>query len=284
MEAMTEAAVGRPLPRISVITPSFNQGRYLAQTLDSVLSQGYPNLEYIVIDGGSSDDSIEHLRARSDRLAYWYSEKDAGHADALNKGFRRATGDVLTFINSDDYLLPGSLWAVAKYFSQHPVADMLYGNLQFVDAYGRLIMERRMTRFFASGYLWGGSDLLQPGTFWRRRVYETVGEFSLEYLFSFDAEFFYRAVLGGARVEFTRQFLAAFRVHPDAKTARLQDVAAANMRALEQRFLSPHFDSVCGDAARAGFRMMRMLLYFLQGDGVWLCRRLASRFGSGPRR
>ena len=105
-------------PRITLVTPSFNQGQYLEQTLRSVLDQGYPNLEYIVVDGGSTDDSVEITKRYADRLAWWVSEKDAGQSDALDKGFARATGEVFGYINSDDVLYPGALDAVAKAYAQ----------------------------------------------------------------------------------------------------------------------------------------------------------------------
>src|SRR4051794_2419788 len=105
------------LPRITIVTPSFNQGQYLEQTLRSVLDQGYPNLEHIVVDGGSTDESVEVIKRYADRLAWWVSEKDAGQSDAINKGFARATGDVYGYINSDDFLYPGALEAVAKAYA-----------------------------------------------------------------------------------------------------------------------------------------------------------------------
>lgn len=264
-------------PRISVVTPSFNQGRFVARTLDSVLSQNYPNLEYIVIDGGSTDDSVAHIRARADRLAFWCSESDKGHADALNKGFRRATGSLLTFINSDDYLLPGSLWTAARTFLRWPAVDILHGGVRLVDVDDRQLMEKRTTRFFAAGYFCEACDLPQPGTFWRRWVYETVGEFSLEYHFSFDTEFFYRALVAGARVSHVREFLSAFRLHPAAKTARLQDTSAADNCQLRERFVYPRYGALRRTAIRVGVRTARATLFLCQGDGAWLCGQVARR-------
>src|SRR5688500_5578389 len=106
------------LPRITIVTPSYNQGRFLEQTIRSVLDQGYPNLEYIIVDGASTDDSVQIIRRYEKHLAWWVSEKDKGQSDALNKGFNRATGDLFGFINSDDYLYPGSLDAVARAYQQ----------------------------------------------------------------------------------------------------------------------------------------------------------------------
>ena len=129
-------------PKISIITPSYNQGQFLEQTILSILSQDYPNLEYIIMDGGSSDNSVEIIRKHEDNLTYWVSEPDKGQSDAINKGFQRATGDILTWLNSDDYYLPGTLHTVAEYFTQHPDVECIYGDLQVVASNGDLLYVR----------------------------------------------------------------------------------------------------------------------------------------------
>src|SRR5437667_5688340 len=124
------------LPRISIVTPSYNQGKYLEQTIRSVLDQGYPNLEYIICDGGSTDISVEIVKKYSDRLAWWCSEKDRGQSDAINKGWRRATGDILAYLNSDDVLLPGAIERVVRAFQQTPSAGVVYGDWTCLDEHG----------------------------------------------------------------------------------------------------------------------------------------------------
>ena len=116
------------LPKISIITPSFNQGPFLEETILSVLQQGYPNLEYIIIDGGSTDESVGIIKRYQDRLHYWVSEKDSGQSEALNKGLRRATGDIIGWLCSDDLYLPGTFEKVVRIFEQHPAAGMLHGR------------------------------------------------------------------------------------------------------------------------------------------------------------
>src|ERR1700694_3043502 len=123
------------LPRITVVTPSFNQAAYLADAIESVLSQCYPDLEYLVLDGGSTDGSIDILRRYDSRLS-WTTQADEGQSDAINKGFRRATGEIVTFLNSDDYYFPGALEAVARAFTDNPDAGVVYGRGRFVSETG----------------------------------------------------------------------------------------------------------------------------------------------------
>src|SRR5215831_18533986 len=149
------------VPRISIVTPSYNQGRFIEETIQSVLSQDYPNLEYIIIDGGSKDQSVDIIRKYEKRLAYWVSEKDSGAADAIAKGFRRATGDIMAYLNSDDLYSPETLRAVAEVF-QAGRSDVVYGNTWWIDSDGHYLGERRQTPFAPMGYLYGGFDLQQP--------------------------------------------------------------------------------------------------------------------------
>src|SRR5262249_46923914 len=129
-------------PRITIITPSFNQAQFFEQTIASVLDQNYPNLEYIIIDGGSQDHSVEIIRKYDHRLAYWVSEKDRGQTHAINKGLERATGDIIAYLNSDDFYLAGTLHRVAEYFQQHPDVDLLHGRCRTVNVNGEKIGER----------------------------------------------------------------------------------------------------------------------------------------------
>src|SRR6266576_1298377 len=121
-------------PKISIVTPSFNQGRFLEETILSVLNQNYPNLEYIIIDGGSTDETVDVIRRYEDRLAYWVSEKDRGQVHAINKGIEKTTGDLFGFINSDDLYLPGTFSAVAEYFESHPQAEWVCGDTIMFEA------------------------------------------------------------------------------------------------------------------------------------------------------
>lgn len=209
-------------PRISVITPSYNQGHFLEQTIQSVLSQDYPNLEYIVVDGGSKDDSVEIINRYKGRLAWWVSEKDKGQTHAINKGLQHATGEILTYLNSDDLLLPRSLDRVCAYFSSHPDSDFLYGDASIVDAAGHEQLLCRTLPFNRHLVVYGRSIICQPASFFRRSLLDRIGLFDESLFFCMDIDFWVRAVLGGAKFQHVYECFAAARFHSNAKTMKHQ--------------------------------------------------------------
>jgi glycosyltransferase involved in cell wall biosynthesis len=208
------------LPLISIITPSYNQGMFIAETMNSILSQGYPRLEYIVIDGGSTDDSVEKIRSQEPNLSYWVSEKDNGQADAVNKGFRRATGDIIGWINSDDMLTEGALHSIAEYFELHPDIDIVYGDLNIVNTAGTFLFCKKVTPYNFYAQLFSSSLVPQPSTFWRRNVFEKVGFLNERYQFQMDYEYFVRMGAAGLRFGTVNRPLASFRLHGNSKTMK----------------------------------------------------------------
>jgi glycosyltransferase involved in cell wall biosynthesis len=144
-------------PVISIVTPSFNQDQFLEQTISSVLGQGYTNLEYIIIDGGSTDNSVDIIRKYSNSLTFWKSERDQGQSDAINQGFQRATGDIVAWINSDDYYLPGILLKIIEYFERHPQVDIVYGDLQVIDPSGNFLGVKKVVAYDYFSALFAGS-------------------------------------------------------------------------------------------------------------------------------
>ena len=207
---------GRDWPRVSVVTPSYNQGQFIEETIRSVLLQGYPNLEYIIMDGGSTDGSVEIIRRYEDRLAYWSSESDRGASAALNRGFRHATGEILGFLNSDDFYLPGCLSRIASEFQSHPIAEVVSGNGYFAGPSGELARPIYSDKWCLRRFAYGACVIIQQATFFRRKVFEKAGGFNEDYMTIWDAELWAGLALAGAHFHRFDDFLAAFRLHGDS--------------------------------------------------------------------
>ena len=206
-------------PKITVVTPSYNQAQFLEKTITSVLNQGYPNLEYMVIDGGSTDGSVEIIQKYADRLDYWVSEKDEGQSHAINKGFLRATGEILCWLNSDDYFLPGTLHLVAEQLREGTGCHALVGHCYVVYTDGRpdVLNEGRYTNHRKLLQFWQGYQMHQPAIFWRREVYEKVGLLDEDLHYIMDYDYWVRISKHFGFKEIDRP-LACATFHPDAKT------------------------------------------------------------------
>jgi len=207
------------LPKISIITPSYNQGKYLEKTILSVLDQGYPNLEYIIIDGGSTDESVEIIRKYQDRLAYWVSEPDRGQSHAINKGFERATGDILAWLNSDDWYVAGALLAVAEAFTSNPDVGAVVGAGEMVDGEGTLIHHNEPLTITTQTLLdWSDAFFCQPSCFFSQKAWSACGLLDENFHFAMDLDLWFKIA---ARFRFDRieQVLSVSLVHADAKTA-----------------------------------------------------------------
>jgi glycosyltransferase involved in cell wall biosynthesis len=221
--ATPEAGPGRAgTAGFSIVVPSLNQGRFLAETLDSLLGQGYPDLEVIVVDGGSTDQTLEVLRARGAALR-WTSENDDGQAAALRKGFARSTREWLAWLNSDDVQTSGALWAAAKAIRDHPDADVIVGRGSYVDEAGRPLRPYPTIalgpgvdvsrELFEKGYM------AQPSVFFRRTAYEDAGGIDAGLRFVMDYDLWVRLAARGARFVALDQDLSGNRWHAQAKTA-----------------------------------------------------------------
>lgn len=206
------------IPKITVITPSYNQAQFIEETIRSVLDQNYPSLEYIVMDGGSSDGTVDILRKYDHALAYWVSEKDRGQANAINKAFERASGDLIVWINSDDVLLPGSLQAYADAYQRDPSAVIL-GDLVYFDGRGVVgIVKQANVKFEGLVVPWLEKTCwLQPGTAVPREVWKKAGPLDESYRFVFDREWGCRLFLI-APVVYLHRTVAKFRLHDQSKT------------------------------------------------------------------
>ena len=206
-----------PWPRISIVTPSYNQGQFIEETIRSVLLQGYPNLEYIIIDGDSADNSVDIIHRYAPWLTAWVSEPDRGQAHAINKGFARCTGDLLGWINSDDVLLGNALAHIAVAYSNNPQSGFFGGDCLIIDKQGLIVKVLKGTQY-AAWFGEHGFRVRNPVWFYTRWAYDRVGGLNNEYDYVMDTELFFRMSLEGFKFFYIPEILSAFRMHPSSKT------------------------------------------------------------------
>ena len=227
------------VPKISIITPSYNQTDFIEETIRSIHSQGYPNLEHIVLDGGSNDGTVEIL-GRYETVLRWISEPDKGQADAINKGFKQATGDIVAWLNSDDIYLPAALQLVADFFEQHPEIDVVYGDYQLIDSTGNVLLRKKEIPFDYNILLYGLDYISQPTTFFRQHVFERVGYLEETLHYGLDWEYWLRMAQAGCRFAHIPHYLAATRWHNEAKTLVAPPKMYAEHQAIRDRYWTKH--------------------------------------------
>jgi glycosyltransferase involved in cell wall biosynthesis len=226
------------LPRLSIVTPSFNQGRFLERCIRSVLDQGYPDLEYVVIDGGSTDESVEIIRRHQDRLAYWVSEPDSGQADAINKGIRRTGGELVAWLNADDFYLPGAFAAAAEAFGRDPSRSFYYG-----DGFRVAEDETPVGAFFPEGpqpydepaMVFGLNYVLQPAAFINRACLERAGDLDPSLHYGLDTDLWIRLARVAAPAPIAAH-LAASREHAATKTGGGSFARVEELRRIAEKY------------------------------------------------
>ena len=274
------------LPKLTVITPSFNQGSFIERTIRSVVDQGYPNLEYVIVDGGSTDETVEVIRRYEDRLAWWVSEPDEGQSDAINKGLEGTSGEIVAYLNSDDYLLPGALeTAVARL--QGSARKWVAGaalDVQEGDPPKRLRVWRPKPPSYCEGWPAGRHwwalvpwHVPQPSCFWRRELFDRFGAFRTDMHYAFDAEFMLRLAYGEEVPELLPdEFLAVRSVHPDQKTYemtnswpeihRFVDIYAPQLTPRERTLLRiARIFRAATPVAWVRWRVMQPLIHYVLG-------------------
>jgi glycosyltransferase involved in cell wall biosynthesis len=231
---LTEPIPKNP-PRFAIVTPSLNQSDFIRATIDSVLQQDYPNLAYLVQDGGSREATIDILKSYGDRLQ-WRSEIDSGQADAINRGFKQVHGDIMAYLNSDDVLLPGTLAYVARFFSENPDVDVVYGHRVYINSDGFEVGRCVLPPHDSEALKWA-DYIPQETSFWRRRVWETVGPIDETFNFALDWDFLLRAQRAGFRFRRLARFLGCFRVHDDQKQISMRSIGQEEMRKIRSEYL-----------------------------------------------
>lgn len=209
-------------PLVSIITPSYNQAGFLEKTIRSVLEQNYQNLEYIIVDGGSTDGSIEIIKAYEDRLAWWVSEPDRGQTDAINKGFSKANGDILAWLNSDDTYLPGAVSEAAQYLESNPEAGLVYGDANLIDEQGKVIGKFPARQTDYNRLMRGYVHIPQQASFFRAHLWRKVGPLDPTFYFAMDYDLWVR-LSQLAPVRYYPRLWANFRLHTGAKSIEADD-------------------------------------------------------------
>ena len=243
---------------VTLVTPSFNQARFLGQTIRSVLNQTGVEIEYIIVDGGSTDGSIDVIRRYAERLAWWVSEPDGGQADAIRKGFARARGDILAWVNSDDVLAPGAVAEAAALLAANPEAGFVYGNAVSIDADGSL-MNDMLFRQYTKEDLAAFNIICQPAVFMRRSAYLEAGGIDLDYHFLLDHHLWLR-IAGSSPFVFAPKAWAFARQHATAKNVALAEKFGSEAhRIVSWLTAAPAY---AGVAARHGRRIRAAALRF----------------------
>jgi glycosyltransferase involved in cell wall biosynthesis len=222
------------LARVSIVTPSFNQAQFLEETIISVLEQDYPDIEYIIIDGGSTDGSVDIIHRYETQLAWWVSERDQGQTDALNKGFDKASGDILAWLNSDDTYLPGAISGAVEYLMSHPEAGMVYGDANLIDETG-LVMGRFPARQTDYPRLMRGSvHIPQQAAFFRGDLWRKIGPLDPSFYFAMDYDLWVR-LAKIAPLHYHPQLWANFRLHGAGKSVASDDHCYPEMLRVHRR-------------------------------------------------
>lgn len=207
-----------PLPLVSIVTPSFNQAPFLEETMLSVLNQDYPNIEYVVIDGGSTDGSVEIIRKHEARLAWWVSEKDKGQTDAINKGFAGARGEILAWLNSDDTYNPGAVSAAVKHLAENPQAALVYSDCHYVNEAGKVIGKFPAAQTDYKRLRNGYAHIPQQTMFFRAQYWKEVGPLDPSFYFAMDYDLWTRIAKRAPLKYVPGEVWANFRIHAESKT------------------------------------------------------------------
>ncbi len=211
------------LPLVSIITPSFNQARYLEATIQSVLEQDYPRIEYIIVDGGSTDGSVDVIKKYEGRLAWWVSEQDKGQTDAINKGFNRASGEILAWINSDDTYNPGAVRAAVNFLIQNPEVAMVYADCDFINEQGGVIGKFKSAQTDLRRLREGYVHIPQQTMFFRANYWKELGPLDPSFYFAMDYDLWTRIAAHAPIKYLAGQTWANFRIHTSGKTTSADD-------------------------------------------------------------
>ena len=227
------------LPKISVITPSFNQGQFIEQTILSVLSQDYPNLEYIIMDGGSTDNTVEIIKKYASQIKYWQSKKDNGQAAAINEGFSMATGDILCWLNSDDMYMPGTLLKIGSLFSSADNAEIIFGNCKHFSDQHKKIRGSDVAGRHKKFELSLCDYVIQPSSFFTCTSWMKTGKLNESLNFTFDWDWFIRAEKAGVVFTPVQEYLSMYRIHDAHKSGTGGEKRVSELKQIAATYNEP---------------------------------------------
>jgi len=260
---------------VSIITPSYNQDRYIEETIRSVLSQDYPQIEYMIVDGGSRDGTLDVICRYEDRLAWWVSEADKGQTDAINKGFDRARGDILAWLNSDDTYEPGAVAAAVRVLQDHPEVGMVYGDCNYIDESGSLIGKFRAAQTDYHRLRQGYARIPQQTMFFRAGLWKQVGPLDPSFYFAMDYDLWTR-LAARAEIRYVPQTWANFRLHRSGKTITADERCWPEMLRVHYRDGGSFFSAIVARyylrklvAPLWSWRRRRMLNGGARTGGLW---------------
>jgi glycosyltransferase involved in cell wall biosynthesis len=258
------------LPRITVVTPSFNQEQFLERTILSVINQDYPNLEYIIVDGGSTDGSVELIKKYEKYLTYWVSERDDGQSQAINKGLKRATGDWLAWQNSDDIFYPGAFHSLANAIRVNRQSSLIIGNMNLIDEQDHVINDLKYVKPTYQSLLAEGMVLTNQAAFWRRSLHDKIGYLDEELHYGFDFEWFLRVLQIGKAAHVNKTW-GGLRMHSQTKTSRYQILFDKEYAKIREGREATQFQIRL-------HQLRRLYLMLLRGDIDYVTRGLKRRF------
>ncbi len=273
---MTSAQT-RTLPRLSVVIPSYNQGKFIERTIKSIIDQNYPDLEIILMDGGSTDETMQIVEKYRSHFAHIQSEPDGGQTAAIASGFDRATGQFISWLNSDDTYAPGALLKIGTYLADHPKVQFVYGDMWLIDAEDRPFAFKKSVRFSLGVMKYAFLTVPQMSAYWSRDLYQAVGGMDRNLRFCMDYDLFVRLASASAPV-CIRGDIGNFRIHGESKTSTLETVRQAEDKVVQERY--------CGikPSNALAFRLARLfwtgmlILRFIENGS--LVSRLQRRFGN----
>jgi glycosyltransferase involved in cell wall biosynthesis len=267
-------------PKISIVTPSYNQAEFLERTILSVFNQNYPNLELIIIDGGSRDGSVEIIKKYERYLSYWVSEPDNGQYHAMNKGFRMATGDFVGWQNSDDVYLPGAFEKIALEYKKNRDADVIFGNTYLIDKEDNILKDMRFMPFSVKHLIYYDWNVSSQAVLWKRDLFDRVGFFEEKHEVQSDWDWFIRLGLHDLNFSFIREFLGAYRIHESAKLASVprEERGEIKREILRNNGIEMQ-DGWKNSMMMAKIFLRRLHYYVMQGDFGYMAAGLNRRIG-----